>query len=118
MRAKSPRASRIRQKKHEILRSLHLPEHALPGSLSLTHRKCGKLNCHCANGDGHPLWSLTFMVDGKKRVERIPSDWVEQVRRRVEQGRAFKKAWSEVLTANAELLVLERRQQDRSKGKS
>jgi len=64
------------------------------------------------------MWSLTFMVDGKKHVERIPTEWVEQVRVRVEAGRAFKKAWSEVLTANAKLLVLKRHQQDRSKGKS
>ena len=118
MRAKGPRASRIRQKKYDLLRRLELPEEALPGSLSLTHRRCGKPSCHCTKDQGHPMWSLTFMVDGKKHVERIPTEWVEQVRDRVEQGRAFKKAWSEVLTANANLLVLKRHQRDRGKGKS
>jgi len=118
MRAKGSQASRVRQKKYEVLGRLELPEDALPGSLSLTHRRCGRANCHCAEGEGHPMWSLTFMVDGKKHVERIPTEWVEQVRQRVAQGRAFKKAWSEVLSANAKLLVLERRQQDRGRGKS
>lgn len=58
----------------------------------------------------HPGWTLTFMVDGKKRVERIPNDWVEEVRRRVQAGREFKEAVAEVFAANAQLLVLGRKQ--------
>jgi hypothetical protein len=42
-----------------------------------------------------------------------PKDWVEDVRRRVEAGRAFQDALREVLTAKAELLVLRRKQQPR-----
>ncbi len=85
-------------------------ERLLPGSLSETHRRCGKPTCHCAEGAGHPSWYLTFMVEGKKRVERIPAAWVEDVRRRVDAGREFKQAVAEVLAANAQLLVLERQQ--------
>ena len=90
-----------------------LPPDALPGSLSLTHRRCGKANCHCAQGKGHPVWTLTFMVDGKKRVERIPDDWVEDVRTRVEAGRQFADAVKEVLACNGQLLALWRKQQRR-----
>ena len=50
------------------------------------------------------------MVDGKKRVERIPDEWVEQIRPLVDQGRGFKDAVTEVFAANAQLLVLWRRQ--------
>jgi hypothetical protein len=50
------------------------------------------------------------MVKGKRRVERIPKDWVEDVRRRVEAGREFQDAVREVLAANAQLLVLARKQ--------
>jgi hypothetical protein len=46
-------------------------------------------------------------------VERIPKQWVDDVRRRVEAGRALQDALREVLTANAELLVLRRKQQPR-----
>ena len=55
------------------------------------------------------------MAGGKKRVERIPKDWVDDVRRRVEAGRALQDALREVLTANAELLVLRRKQQPRGR---
>jgi hypothetical protein len=113
MRPKGNEAARLRKQKYDWLRRFRIPEEALPGSLSLTQRRCGKPNCRCVEGDGHALWQLTFMVDGKKRVERIPEEWVAEVRRRVEEGREFKRAMVEVFAANAQLLVLERRQRPR-----
>jgi hypothetical protein len=104
-------ASRLRQRKFELARRFHLPDDLLPGSLSLSHLHCGKPTCHCAKDpQGHPVWSLTFMVEGKKHVQHIPKDWVEDVRRRVEAGREFQDAVREVLAANAQLLVLARQQ--------
>ena len=104
-----PLASRLRQHKFQLLRRFSIPADALPGSLSLSHLRCGKPTCHCAGDRGHPVWSLTFMVQGKKRVQHIPKDWVEEVRRRVKEGREFQDAVREVLAANAQLLVLERK---------
>lgn len=110
---KGDEAARLRQRKFRLLRSLSMPAEALPGSLALTHRRCGKPTCRCAKGRGHPVWTLTFMAEGAKRVERIPEQWVEDVRRRVKVGREFKRAVTEVFTANAHLLVLWRKQQGR-----
>lgn len=53
---------------------------------------------------------LTYMLDGKKKVERIPNEWVEEVQRRVDAGRQFKDAIADVFNANAQILVLLRRQ--------
>ena len=108
-------AARLRQRKHALLGRFPIPANALPGSLSQTHRRCGKPTCHCADGEGHPVWSLTFMVDGKKRVERIPDEWVDQVRPLVEQGREFKDAVAEVFAANAQLLALRRQEAAKTK---
>jgi hypothetical protein len=113
--AKGDSAARLRQRKYALLRGLEIPLDALPGSLALTHRRCGKPNCHCVEGEGHPVWSLTFRVNGKKRVERIPDEWVEQIRPLVEQGREFKYAIAEVFAANAQLLALWRRQSMKKK---
>jgi hypothetical protein len=108
---KGPQAARLRQRKFELLRRFAIPPDLLPGSLSLTHRRCGQPTCHCAKDKkGHPVWSLTFMAAGKKRVERIPNEWVEEVQSRVEAGREFKDAVAEVFAANAQLLALWRKQ--------
>jgi hypothetical protein len=115
--AKGDPAARLRQRKCALLRRLHIPPDALPGSLALAHSRCGKPNCHCACGEGHPTWSLTFMADGKKHVERIPEEWVEQIRPLVKQGREFKDAIAEVFAANAQLLALWRQQSTRKRRK-
>src|SRR5260370_641820 len=112
--AKGDAAARLRQRKHAMLRRFQIPSDALPGSLALTHRRCGKPSCHCAQGQGHPVWSLTFMGQGRKRVERIPEEWVRGGRPRVESGRKFKQAVAEIFAANAQLLVLKRKQHTRS----
>src|ERR1039457_2741707 len=106
-------AGRLRRRKRQLVSRLNLPPDALPGALALTPRRCGKPSCHCADGQGHPLWSLTFMVHGKKRVAPITQLWVDAVRQRVDLGRQFKEALAEVLVLNAEILVLERKQQPR-----
>jgi hypothetical protein len=114
-RGNGPLASRLRQRKFQLLRRFSIPADALPGSLSLSHLRCGKPTCHCAEDRGHPVWSLTFMVQGKKKVQHIPKDWVEEVRRRVQSGREFQDAVREVLAANAQLLVLERKKPKKKK---
>ena len=111
-------AARLKRRKRHLLAKLGIPADALPGSLTLTHRRCGKATCHCAEGDGHPLCVLTFMVDGKKRVESIPADWIDAVRPAVEAGRTFKDAVAELLAINAQLLVLGRNQRSRPQSDS
>jgi len=110
---KGTRAKNIKQRKRRALAQIVIPPDALPGSLAETHRRCGKSNCHCAEEKGHPVWSLTFMVHGKKRVERIPDDWVQYVQQRVEEGRKLKEVITEVFNANVQLLVLWRKEKRR-----
>jgi uncharacterized protein DUF6788 len=107
---KGPLAARLRRRIRHLLGRVGFPPTGLPGSLALSHSRCGKPSCHCADGEGHPVWSLTFMLDGQKHVERMPPDWVSSVRQRVEQARQFKEAVAEIFTANAQLLALQRDQ--------
>ena len=112
---KGPQAARWRQRKFRVLERFEMPSELLPGSLSESRLRCGRAGCHCAQGEGHPVWQLTYMRDGRKQVQHIPRQWVEQVRRRVEAGREFQQAVREVLTANAELLVLAKKQRRKKK---
>jgi hypothetical protein len=111
--ARGAQATRLRRRARRLLARFHLPTDALPGSLVVSHRRCGKPSCHCAKGDGHPFATLTFMVAGKKRVEAMPADWLTILRPRVVAGQNFKKIAAELLAINAELLVLARQQRRR-----
>lgn len=43
------------------------------GSLVTLRRKCGKPNCRCATGEGHPTKYLSIKEEGKTRMVYIPS---------------------------------------------
>lgn len=113
--AKGPLAAALRQRKFQLTKKFQIPENLLPGSLAVTYRKCGKPTCRCASTKGHPMWQLTFMVDGKKRVEAIPAQWAEQLLSLVEQGREFKQAVAQVLAINAQLLALFKQQEKKKR---
>jgi hypothetical protein len=108
-----PEAAALKRRQRRLLKRLRIPADALPGSLVLSHRRCGKPGCHCAEGTAHPFYTLTFMVDGKKHVESIPAEWIDAVRPAVEAGRSFKDSVAELFVINAQLLVLARRQRRR-----
>ena len=110
---KGPHAARLRQRKFDLLRRFPIPDDLLPGSLSLSRSRCGKPSCHCAqpHDPGHAVWTYTFMADANKRTLHVPKEMVEEVQRRVAAGREFQDAVRDVLTANAELLELARKQQ-------
>jgi hypothetical protein len=103
---KGHKAAALRKRKFVLMKDFQIPDNLLPGSLVVTYRRCGSKNCHCASDRGHPMWQLTFMVDGKKRVEAIPKQWAEELLGLVEKGREYKNAVSEVMAINAQLLTL------------
>lgn len=100
---------KLEARRKQLLAELRLPSEGLPGSLAESRRRCGSAGCHCHQGEGHLSWALTFMVDGKKRVEHIPAELVVEVRRRVEAGNAYKRGVAELMAVNAQLLIIERR---------
>lgn len=112
-----PQAARLRKRKADLLRLFPIPDNLLPGSLSESHMRCGKPGCHCAQDKdpGHCFWTLTYMVQARKRTLHIPKDLVEEVRQRVEAGRAFHDAVRQILAANAELLALARQHRRKKK---
>ena len=113
--AKGYSAAQLRKRKFELVKEYGIPENFLPGSLVVTYRRCGKPTCHCASEKGHPMWQLTYMVDGKKRVESIPKDWAETLLRLVDRGREYKNALAEVGAINAQLLALFKQQEKKKR---
>lgn len=100
---------KLQARRNKLLAGLRLPAEGLPGSLVQSRRRCRSEGCHCHEGEGHLSWTLTFMVERSKRVEHIPNELVDAVRRRVEEGKAYKSGVAELMAINAQLLILERR---------
>jgi hypothetical protein len=114
---KGAKAARLRQRKFELAERYNLPPDALGGTLSHSRRRCGKDNCHCASGEGHPVWTITFMAEGKRNVHYVPADLVDEVRTLVDIGRECKQEVKELLAINDQLYVLWRQQQRKRKKK-
>ncbi len=103
------RVRKLEARRKRLLAELRLPAEGLPGSLAQTRRRCGSAGCHCRRGEGHLSWALTFMVEGKKRVEHIPQELLAGVERRLAEGNAYKRGVAELMAINTQILILGRR---------
>jgi len=115
--AKSRKASQLRQRRHTLVRKFKLPEDLIGGSFGLSHRKCGKSNCHCANGKGHGRWTVSASFGGKRRVERVPNEWCESIEQAYLTTQSYLEALKEVMAINLELLALSRDEYQQKKQK-
>jgi hypothetical protein len=111
--AKGQQASLLRRRKYELVRGYGFPEDLLGGSLTLTTRRCGKSGCRCASGDAHPMWTLTYSIEGVKQVLVVPAGAVAALQTLAEQGRRWRDALGELLVINAQLVTLWRQEQRR-----
>ena len=57
----------------------------LHGTLSERSSKCGKPNCHCASGEGHPSLYLVDSLTGKLRQTCVRKALQDPVRQAVEE---------------------------------
>src|SRR3974377_2603788 len=111
----TPKASRLRQRTFAVIDRVRALQAQLSGPPPRSDTRCEKPRSRCAQGKGHPAWSLTYMVKGRRQVERIPAEWAKEVERRVAAGRELQDAVKEVLTANVQLLVLAKQQEQKGK---
>ena len=68
----------------------------LRGTLSDRSSKCGKPNCHCANGEAHRSVYLVQSRAGKLRQICVPKAWQERVRQAVSDYQQMQRLIEEV----------------------
>jgi hypothetical protein len=66
------------------------------GSFVTIHRKCGKPNCHCATGEGHPAKVLSVKKSGRTRLIFIPRHLEDRVADEAWRYRRFRQARAEL----------------------
>jgi hypothetical protein len=104
--------SQLRQRIHKLEESLALSlGHILAergplrrGSFVTLHRKCGKPNCHCAQGERHPTEYLSTRQKGRTRLIYIGADIKEKVAEEAGRYRQFRKQRAVVARLLPELL--------------
>ena len=62
------------------------------GSFITVRRKCGKLNCRCATGDGHPAHYLSVKESGRTRMVYISGPQAREVAEQAQRYRRFRQA--------------------------
>jgi hypothetical protein len=84
-----------------LVRSLGALREMLPGSFVERARRCGKPNCHCADGEKlHAEFLLSVLVDGKPKTFHVPFDQADEVRSKVEQRKQFEAAAARIAHLN------------------
>jgi hypothetical protein len=92
-----------------VIEGLPPLEDILRGSVVVRSLRCGKPNCACAQGDGHPATYLSVTLKGG-RTEQIslPRTLIPLVRRQVSNYHALWRAIEQISAINRELIRVRR----------
>ena len=97
----------LRDKRDQLAANLAHVDDLRPGFLTARFRKCGKLNCHCAQKDspGHgPSFSLTHRVAGKTITQVIPQGpAVERAKAQIAEYHRFRKLVRELIAVSEQI---------------
>lgn len=77
-----------------------------PGSYSKVYCRCGKKNCRCYSGKGHPYSRITFSEDGRSRTKAIHENNIGWIKKVTENYRDFKEGLKKIKEYDARLLKL------------
>lgn len=95
--------SRLRQELRNLLaeleRSLEVVFGRTPlvkGNVYEIARKCGKPSCACARGQLHKSMVLSWSDQGKTRLKSVPSQRLEELRRKSGEYQRFRRARAQV----------------------
>jgi|SRR6266508_4459049 len=74
------------------------------GSLITLRRRCGKPNCHCAEGAPHETPALSYSVEGRTRTLTLPPDDVATVEAALQRYAAARQRLEDEALAGIEAL--------------
>lgn len=101
----------LRDRRDQLAAGLARVGDLRPGFLTARFRKCGKLNCHCAQKDspGHgPSYSLTHRVGGKTVTQVIPpGPAVERAKAQIAEYRRFRDLVRELIVVSEQICSLQ-----------
>lgn len=76
------------------------------GAFIKVERKCGKPNCRCAKGDGHPAKYLSIKKGGRTCMVYVPTSQEMRVGREAERYRRLRKSRAMLAKLGRQVLEL------------
>ena len=76
------------------------------GAFVTVQRKCGKPNCRCAQGEGHPAKYLSVKDGGQTRMIYVPSSQEVRIAQEAEQYRQYRQARAMLAKLNRQALAV------------
>ena len=89
-----------------ILRELLGPAPILRGSYAMVYTKCGRANCWCSTGKGHPHHRITWSQRGQGVTRKVPRDQIPWIQKVTDNYRRFRLRRGEMLSLDAEIQEL------------
>ena len=82
-------------------------DHLVRGSLATVYTKCGKDNCRCKKGKGHPHARISWSERGQGYTRKVPKDEIVWCQKKIENYRRFRSLKSKLknLEANTKNLI-------------
>lgn len=77
-----------------------------PGSYRKVYCRCGKVNCWCYSGKGHPYSRITFSEDGRSRTKSINENNIGWIKKVTKNYRDFKEGIKKIKEYDVRLLKL------------
>lgn len=74
-----------------LLEKLLSKSNIVPGAYRKVFVKCGRENCWCKEGQGHPFRRITWSENGKSKTKSIPLEDVGWIIKVTENYRSFRK---------------------------
>lgn len=99
--------SSLLKRRAELSKTLPPLEEVLRGSFLEREIRCGKPNCRCSKGPGHPLMCVTAsFAGGRTQQVTVPREWAQRVQRWIENYHRYREAIEEISAINRRLLQL------------
>ncbi len=96
----------LEKKRADTLSKILSAKLMVPGSYGKVYCRCGKLNCWCSSGKGHPYSRIVFSEGGRSKTKSIHEDNVIWIKNVIDNYRDFKEAVKKIKEYDARLFEL------------
>jgi len=95
--------SSLERERSVVIEKLISVKSMIRGSFSETKRKCGKPNCWCRNGDGHPNTRLTWNEGSQPKTKSLSKNDIPWIKEAAKSYKEFRLLRHEIKMQDNEL---------------